>query len=309
VHSPPFRFLLAEDTAKEGASEFVAIWEAYEDKPFIEKIERLAVAGGNEPDGFQPVALRVTLADGRSDTLLYTHDPASVYRVGDIEFQGSFGYLSERNGQLRAVHLVNGRTLARGDAGVHDATPVHAAKIVAVDLQASRVTLDRRLPADGSLDGMQMNIVSGGRHRTSYRIERVLPPGDVVQLALSSEIFCSKIDGFDAGAGAIQCELAPPTEVVRHFPPGYYDGALLTDASLKARYRVRSVDGQRIILDRAPQEGDFAALDAFGRQTVRIFDFGEGDDVAIPLSTFLRRRDDEAWEQRTTPGAQVRTSE
>ncbi len=51
------------------------------------------------------------------------------------------------------------------------------------------ITLDKKLLADGALDGKQMNIVASGKHRTSYHIARVLPPGKVVQFDLSSEIY------------------------------------------------------------------------------------------------------------------------
>ena len=128
--------------------------------------------------------------------------------------------------------------------------------------------------------------------------------GNVVQLALSAEIFQSKLDSLDEAGQSVTCELAPPTEAVRNFPPGYYNGALLTDESLRARCRVRSVEGKKILLDRAPRAAEFAALDPFGRRMVHVFDFAEGDEVTVCAHTFLRRGEDGAWEQSTTAGAQ-----
>jgi hypothetical protein len=289
VDSPPFKFILAEDNAKDGSSEFVALWQPFEGEPFIEKVERLPVEGANEPEGFEPVAIRVTLAGNQVDTLIYTFDPDAKLRIGDIEFQGSFGYVSEQNGKLRCMHLVNGRCLTKGGDGIKNATPSYRAKITAADLADYRLTLDTPLPADGTLDGRQMNILSGGEHRTSYRIARVLPPGNIVQLDQSSKIFQSKLESVGSAAKKITCEIAPPTEAVRKFPPGYYNGALLTDESRTARYRVVRVDKKDICLDRPPNEADFQTLDSFGRRMVHIFDFGEGDEITVPMSIFMRR--------------------
>ncbi len=52
----------------------------------------------------------------------------------------------------------------------------------------------------------------------------------------------------DPQAKTITCELAPSVKQLEGgrygFPPGYYNGALLTDESHTARYRVLSVDNK-----------------------------------------------------------------
>ncbi len=300
VDSPPIRFLFAEDRQAGGQSEFIALWEPYEGEPFIEKIERLKVTGGQEPEGFAPVALRVTLAGGQTDTLLYSYDATSLHRVGDIEFRGSFGYLSEKEGKLRAMHLVGGDQLLLNGEGIRAEAPGHTAKVVGADIENHRFTLDTTLPADGSLDGRQMRVRAGGVHQVSYRIARVLPPGNVVEVDLPTRIFQSKIESIDAEAGTITCEVPPTIQPSTYkMPRGFYDGALLTDESLRARYRVLSVDDKTIQV-RPILASDFTAEDAFGRRMVYLYDFGEGDEITIDGSVFVRKGDDGTWETMST---------
>ena len=46
------------------------------------------------------------------------------------------------------------------------------------------------------------------------------------------------------------------------------------------------MDKKDIYLDRSPKGEDFSALDSFGRRMIHIFDFGEGDEVIVPMSVF-----------------------
>ncbi len=218
-----------------------------------------------------------------------------------------FGVRPEVNGKLRAVHLVNGDRLLKHGEGIQAKAPAYHAKVVKADLYNHRFTLDTKLPADGSLEGRQMRILAGGKHRVSYRIAKVLPPGNVVEVDLPTGIFQSKIESMDGRAGTISTEIAPPIEAKPYgLPPGFYNGAVLTDETRTARYRVLEVDDKAIRV--APlaktsvdlKPADFTAKDAFDRQMVRIFDFGEGDEIAIDGSAFARRGDDGKWEVSTT---------
>ncbi len=299
--SPPIRMFFAQDQKAGGQSEFVSVWEPYEGESFIEKVERLEISGGNEPEGFDPVAVRVTLAGGRTDTILYTYDAASLHRIGDIEFRGSFGYISEQNGLLRALHLVGGDTLLKSGEGIRAQVPGYTARVIEADLDTYRFTLDRTLPADGRLDGRQLRVLAGGGiHRVSYTIRQVLPPGDVVEVNLSPLIFQSPVESIDEGARTIFAEI-PPTVEEKSFrcPPGFYNGALLTDETRTARYRVQRVDGKRIVVGPV-KAADFRARDVFDREMLYIYDFGEGDTVTVDGSVFVRKGEDGEWEGEST---------
>ncbi len=283
---PSLRFLFAEEEAEDGASEFISVWQPYEQNPFIEKIEKLPVTGA--PTGeFQPVAVRVTLAGGQVDTFIYTFSPQAALKCGDIQFKGSFGYWSELNGKPRAAHVVNGGYLRVGETVVEAPQPAFDAGILAVDYDARTVTLDRSLPVGDALKG-RLIYITGGSHRTAYHIEEVLPPGDRVRLDLNAIIYRSKMTGVSEDSREIICEIPPPIEEFRGFKPGYYDGATVTGEDKAARYRVVGVTGRNIKLERPIDSSHFPDADGDGRQMVSIYDMGPGDGIRVPVSVFRR---------------------
>ena len=197
--SPPIRFLFPEDDAADGASEFVALWQPYQGQPFIAGMERLDLQAGGPGGDFHPLAVRVTLGGGRVDTFLYGGDPAATLQGEGFEFQGSFGYWSEQDGQLRCLHLVDGRRLLRNGVGVADAPPAVQARVTAVDLQANVVTLDQKLPGGSGLVG-QMLYLRAGRHRSAWRILEVRDEGQTVRLEHTGLLFRSRLMGVGRGA-------------------------------------------------------------------------------------------------------------
>ncbi len=286
---PPIRYLFAEDEAEDGASEFVAIWQPYltEAGPFVEKIERLEVEGDSEQGEFGPVAVRVTLAGGQVDTLIYSLEPEARLRCGELELQGSFGYWSEVDGKPRCAHLVNGTRLVKGEVGVTQDEPRIEATVTKVDLTENLLTLDRKLPVGDELAGALIYL-RGGEHRTAYHIAEVLEPGDVVRLDLNGIIFRSKVEAFAEDGSQLVCELPPSIEAARNFKPGYYNGALLTGEDLKARYRVERVEGEKVFADRPLDPVDFPDADGDGRVVMSIHDHGPGDQATICSSVFRR---------------------
>lgn len=296
--APPTRFLFAEDEGADGLSQFVSLWEAHEGTPQIENVERLPIEPSVDEHGFAPVAARVTLLGGQTDTIFYSMSPDTPYRCGDFEFRGSFGYYSEGPGELRCLHLVNGGHLLKRGNGVRIPEPAFRAKITKVDYPTRKIWLDRSLPSGADVTGCQL-MIAAGPHRTSYVIERVLPPGNVVALNLSAIIFRSRIESFDERESCLHCEIAPPVEATRGFAPGYYNGALLADESLSARYRVVKVgDGtrgpgaKRVFVTPRLSTADFADTDGDGRKMVAIYDYGEGHDVLLHHSAFVRMEGD-----------------
>ncbi len=285
---PDIRFLFAEEAAENGVSEFVALWQPYTQAPFIRSIERLEV----QPSGdvvmgeFSPVAVRVTLAGGQVDTFIYTHDPQAELRVGDLEFQGSFGYWSEQEGRLRCLHLVNGTKLAQRGQGVIEAVPSFRATATAVDLVANTVTLDTELPVGKALAG-QMIYFRNGPHRTAYHIVEVTEPGNLVKLDLNALIYRSKIEGVGEKDNCVLCEMPlvmPPSGGPE--PYSYYDGAFVTGEDFQAAYRVSGIEPGKLFLDRPVDLSQFPDADGDGRQMVYIYDFGPGEQVTVYNSVF-----------------------
>ncbi|MCC6443574.1 MAG: heparinase II/III family protein [Armatimonadetes bacterium] len=282
--SPPVRFLMAEDDREDGASEFVALWEPHEGESAIEKIERLPVSAGKEPEGFRPVALRVTLKGGQIDTILYAANPTR-FKAGDIEFEGTFGYYSETNGRLRCLHLANGRRLTKGRKGIQELEAPFQAKIAAADPYRKTIRLNRRLPK-GSYAGQLLYI--GGRHPSAYHIVGVVDDY-TLRVDYSPIIFRSRVDKFEKDH--LVCELDANLEAPR-FTPGYYDGAFLSGEPLKGAYRVTRVEGNRFYTNRQPDPKDFPDADGDSRRVMSVYDFGPGDEVALYRFAWVRREAD-----------------
>ena len=285
---PPIRYLFAEDSADDGASEFVSVWQPYGEEagPFIERIQRLPVDGDADEAEFAPVAVRVTLTGGQVDTFIYSLDPNAELRVGEIEFSGSFGYWSEQDGQPRAAHLVNGRYLRQGEAGLALDLPRFEATVTELDLAERTLTLDRELPAGADVVG-RVIYLQGGPHRSAYHVAEVLAPNRL-RLDLSSLRYRSKIESFADDRSHLIAELPPPIEVARGFKSGHYKGALITDETLQARYRVERVEDTRIYTDRPLDPADFTDADGDGRPVALIYDHAPGDLVTIQMSAFRR---------------------
>ena len=112
--------------------------------------------------------------------------------------------------------------------------------------------------------------------------------GNIVRLAHNGLLFRSRLDGISDDKTTLQTELAPPIEASKGIKSGYYNGAVVTDETLKARYRVKSVVEGKLVLDRPVSASDFADSDKDGRRVVYIYDHAEGDEFKIPQSVFIK---------------------
>jgi hypothetical protein len=178
--------------------------------------------------------------------------------------------------------------LLKDGVGVSDAPPPFRARITAMDLAGNRITLNGKLPAGEALRG-RVIFLRGGKHRTAYHIAEVLPSGNEVRLDLNSILFRSRLEGIAKDKSHLVTELSPPVEKARGFKPGYYDDAVVTGEDLKARYRVKKIEDNKIFLDRPARDEDFPDADGDGRRMVQLYDHGEGDEAMIPCSVFMRQ--------------------
>ena len=282
---PPIRYLFAEDEAADGASEFVSLWEPLLGEPFILGVDTLTVQGARAGE-FAPLAVRVRLRGGRTDTFIYSFNPDSALEVDGIRFQGSFGYWSEQEGRPRCLHLVNGRVLAKNGTGVTSCTPRVAGAVRGIDLTGNRVELDRALPADALLTG-RLAYFQHGPHRSAYRVRAMHSDGKVLELAHNPIIFRSKILTVAEDRSHLVCELKPRIPGCGGARPyGYYDGALLTDETQRARYRVVRTDGARVFTEPHVAPSDFGDDDGDGRRLALVYDIGPGDRFSVPSSAY-----------------------
>lgn len=282
---PAIQYLFAEDEAEDGASEFVAFWQPYADAPFIESVERLDVEGAEDSE-FQPVAVRVTLTGGQVDTFIYTSDPDTELVFGDFEFMGSFGYWSELNGEFRRMQVVNGSFFCKNGVGLQNALPSFTAEVIAAEPAKNTLTLDKAIPDGGIIEG-QLLYLSNGPHRTAYHVESLSDDRKTVRVRHNPIIYRSKIMSFADDGSHLVAEMTPRLPAAGGAEPyGYYDGAFVTGEDGRAQYRVKSVNGDSISLDRAIDASDFPDVDGDGRQMIFIYDFGPGEQATVYNSVY-----------------------
>lgn len=169
-------YALLHRAGKGLSSTFVSVIEPYQDKPVIRSVKRV---DGGGPDARQ-VALRIELADGSVDHILYDAAGRGIGSVDGIRFAGKVGMVRETGGKVAKAVLVQGSELAYKDAKV-TATPAHTGKVAKMNRELSGdgwIVVDAELPTDGSLVGQQLMVETKTDRDASYTITKVERDGD-----------------------------------------------------------------------------------------------------------------------------------
>lgn len=213
-HYPSASYVLARRTPSDGKSVFLAVYEPFQSGPQLAGVERL---GRN--------AVVARHRDGVVDVVLFgPYSGPSPF--GAVEFEGEFGYLSGREGQLVKAETLGARRLAVGAGFARVGPGVIQAVVSTVDPEAVTVQLDRPVPE--ACTGQTAIFSSRTARRTSgYRITAAT--GDTLRLDAAS---------LDLGLGRVRQREEPqilisdiPHEYSRSMQrpeaTGYFDGKLL----------------------------------------------------------------------------------
>ncbi|MFK7691572.1 heparinase II/III family protein [Paenibacillus sp. HJGM_3] len=178
--SPPsVRYMVAERTGDNLKSTFASVIEPYKSERFIESIERVAVSKAGSPVTDESVqAVKVTLKNGRTDYVIYSLDPNSIYTIDNqLQFKGFFGVYSERNGQYESVYLNDGTLLGlleepviQQSFGSLDGTIADFTKTMSLHNELI-VNLDLRGIQPESLVGRMIHIDNDGVRNGTYEIK------------------------------------------------------------------------------------------------------------------------------------------
>jgi hypothetical protein len=109
------RYLIVRRSGTNLDSLFVSVIEPYKGSRFISGIESVSVtkADGGTASASEAKAVKVSLACGRTDWIVYAIDPNEQYIVdGKLSFQGFFGVYAERGGQREFVYVHDGSRFA-----------------------------------------------------------------------------------------------------------------------------------------------------------------------------------------------------
>lgn len=122
------RFMVASRSGTNLQSTFVSVLEPYRYERFISGIEGLAVKRDGQvvTDG-SAQAVKVTLADGREDYIVYALDREAEYTIDDrFTFSGFFGVYREQDGEGQLAYVQDGTYLGEvGEPAVIDESLGH----------------------------------------------------------------------------------------------------------------------------------------------------------------------------------------
>ncbi|MCX6954541.1 MAG: heparinase II/III family protein [Verrucomicrobia bacterium] len=167
-------YVLLHRAGPELESTFISVLEPYRDRPTVKSVSRLAA------EGARAVALRVELADGTVDRILFNPSGDAPLKVdGGVSLTGELGYVRESAGKPATATLVHGRELTHPSGRLTSAGEI-TGRVVAMNRELAGggwLIVDAVLPTDGSLVGQPILIASGGERDACYLIRGVSRDG------------------------------------------------------------------------------------------------------------------------------------
>ncbi len=164
------KFVVRRRTGEDLRSTFITVFEPTQDQPFLRSVERVEAT----PAEADPVALRITRADGGVDWFVSTSDASATVQVeGGPTLQGEAAFISlTADGAIRRARLSNGSLLRFGEVELV-APGMQTLTIEAIDYARGIVTLAEGAALNETHEGQW--IVTGSEQRRSlFRIDRVL---------------------------------------------------------------------------------------------------------------------------------------
>ena len=178
-------------------STFVSLIEPYKSKPFIQSVQRL----DDQQD--KKVALKIDKTDGTIDYLLYNPALGEFKLPNGMVLEGEYGFVRIKNGQVSRGILINGKALRFQDFHLKSSGPL-GGKILKMNKELTGggwLVVDIDLPTDGSLNGQQIFISTGGERDASYTIEEVRHTEE------GTRVYCgpiSFISGYQGGETTVR---------------------------------------------------------------------------------------------------------
>lgn len=160
---------------------FLAVHETVSGIASVSGVEALSFVG----DAGSAVGMRVTLADGSEDLILYTLDEGPDYPIREVEgeritLRGRFAHIRRRDGEVVWMDLVEGAELRVGGETLSSTRDdfSYRGEITSVLRRESGAAqnafvVSPSLPADGSVDGKTLLMTMGNGWTYAYRIDHV----------------------------------------------------------------------------------------------------------------------------------------
>jgi len=165
-----YRYVMATRNGTDLESAFCTVLEPYDSAPFLSRVRLLTVVSAT-PDT-NPVAIEVTTADGRVDTVIACETAGRVEVEGGIVLEGLYGFLAYRGGRLEHAKLMAGTRLTGPDCDLRCERSEYTGtitRVLAEDPANQQLELSEALPA-GQHAGRTIFIANDGVQDAAYTL-------------------------------------------------------------------------------------------------------------------------------------------
>lgn len=201
------RFILATRSGAALDSAFATVLEPYDRTPFLTGVRQLGIVSA-APDT-HPVAIEVTTAAGRVDTIIACETAGRVEVEGGIILEGTYGFLALRAGRIEHAKLMSGTLLAGAGLSLRVSQAAYTGTITRVLTEEpanQQLELSAALPAAARQAGRPIFIDNDGAQDAVYTIAAP-PQGQLVPLG-GITLVRSYLDPADPARG-VRCNVAP----------------------------------------------------------------------------------------------------
>ena len=198
------KYAMVHSEGTPASTGFLSVIESYRGESAIRSIEPVPVEPDDEPDThLKARALKITLADGRTDYLMFSLGPDRTRRIEDrIAFRGSFGFYSETHGQRGFAFLINGTRIGPEQAPLRTMRRAWTGSVTR--FERGRIYTDALLPTDGSLTGRWVMVDNDNERDACYRIRAVRREGNQIILEVGDVDFVrGMVDERDYSQGTL----------------------------------------------------------------------------------------------------------
>lgn len=180
------KYMIAHRAGTNLSSTFTSVLEPYKDNAFIHQISEatVAAADGGAVDANRVRAVKVELANGRTDYVVSSLDPDTAYIVdGQIRFQGAFGIYSEKDGSPVCTYVHDGEYIGKlGTAYESEGVSRLQGTVESFTQELSvenrlTVRMDLQGVEPASLVGTMVDVQNDGKRNAAYTIRGVREAG------------------------------------------------------------------------------------------------------------------------------------
>jgi hypothetical protein len=280
---------MARRKPHDAGSTFAAVLEPYgaEDARPVRQVETLSPPSDSAE---APIAVKVTLASGRSDLLL--SGTIDSLKSGDMPLASDAAIARIRlnsSQQPEGLFAIEGRSLSAGGMSLRLEAPRYEGAIDEIDFDQNILYTRADLPAGAVLAGQFINLGSdASHHRSSYRIDRVSRKDGRTAIHLApTTLILGRVHLDRNPPDAKTLPNVVPLEYAKslaHKDSGFFTGKTIATPDGRARATITGFDGAKGTTISVSDAAGFKAGD-----DAVIFDVQPGDAFTIPCWARITR--------------------